>query len=111
MEAEEAGDQKAAIAACKRGDDAVPADVKVAHVDRFALAAAKVLAETGATEAEHAAHRVETVKPYIRAKAIVADCIAKGITTRKEILAACVAQGIKLNTADGAHYEMCVRKG
>lgn len=77
--------------------------------------AAQVLAETGATEQEHAAHRAEStkstaLKPFQLAKQIVSDCVSRGITSRKEIIAACVAQGIKLNTADGAHYELCVRK-
>lgn len=50
-------------------------------------------------------------KPFQRAKMIVSECVSKGITSRKEIIAACTAQGIKYNTADGAHYELCVRKG
>ena len=93
----------------------LPAFVPGAHVDRYALAAAKVLAETGATEAEHVAHRAEPIKstalkPFQLAKQIVSGCVSKGVTSRKEIIAACIAQGIKLNTADGAHYELCVRK-
>lgn len=64
------------------------------------------------TEAEHIAHRAESpIKPYQLAKSIVADCLSKGITLRKDIIASCIAQGIKYNTADGAHYELCVRKG
>lgn len=77
--------------------------------------AAQVLAETGATEAEHVAHRAEPVKstaikPFQLAKQIVSNCVSQGITSRKEIIQACVSQGVKLNTADGAHYELCVRK-
>ncbi len=49
-------------------------------------------------------------KPYQGAKAIVADCIARGITARKDIIAAGLAAGIKYNTIDGAHYTMCVKK-
>ena len=72
---------------------------------------AALLAETGATEAEHAAHRAESpMKPFQLAKKIVSECVSRGITSRKEIMAACLAQGIKANTADGAHYELCVRK-
>lgn len=72
--------------------------------------AATVLAETGATEAEHVEHRQEIIKPFQLAKKIVSECVSQGITSRKEIIAACLARGIKLNTADGAHYELCVRK-
>ena len=50
-----------------------------------------------------------TVKPYIRAKAIVADLSGQG-KSRKEIIAACIAVGITYNTADGAHYQLCVCK-
>ena len=48
-------------------------------------------------------------KPWQRAKVIVCDMVAKGITSRKEIIAACVAAGIKYNTADGAHYSIVVQ--
>lgn len=103
------------VLAVEEKQPALTAFVPGAHVDRYALAAAKVLAETGATEAEHIAHRAEPVKstalkPFQLAKQIVSDCVSKGVTSRKEIIAACIAQGIKLNTADGAHYELCVRK-
>jgi hypothetical protein len=57
---------------------------------------------------EKIAHRA--LKPFQLAKQIVGEMVAKGNTSRKEIIAACVAAGIKYNTADGAHYEMCVRK-
>lgn len=74
-------------------------------------AAAALLAETGATEAEHAAHRAESpMKPFQLAKKIVADMTKAGPATRKEIIAAGLAAGIKYNTIDGAYYELCVRK-
>ena len=99
------------VLAVEEKQPALTAFVPGAHVDRYALAAAKVLAETGATEAEHAAHRAESpVKPFQLAKKIVSECVSRGITSRKEIMAACIAQGIKANTADGAHFELCVRK-
>lgn len=77
--------------------------------------AAQVLAETGATEAEHVAHRAEPVKstplkPFQLAKQIVCNMTAAGKGTRKEIIAAGLAAGIKYNTIDGAYYELCVRK-
>ena len=72
---------------------------------------AAILAETGATEAEHAAHRAESpMKPFQLAKKIVADMTKAGPATRKEIIAAGLAAGIKYNTIDGAYYELCVRK-
>jgi hypothetical protein len=87
-------------------DEELPAPVTIAQKTQ-------VLKETGATEQEHAAHRAEVVrdmtKPWQRAKCIISDCIEGGITTRKELIAHCVAQGIKYNTADGAHFEMCVK--
>lgn len=99
------------VLAVEEKQPTLPAFVPGAHVDRYALAAANVLAETGATEAEHAAHRAESpVKPFQLAKKIVSECVSRGITSRKEIMAACIAQGIKANTADGAHFELCVRK-
>lgn len=79
-----------------------PAD-RMAVVDEFA----KV------TEEQHKAHRAQvdrdSTKPWQRAKCIISDCIEGGITSRKEIIAHCVSAGIKYNTADGAHYEMCVK--
>ena len=98
------------VLAVEEKQPALTAFVPGAHVDRYALAAANVLAETGATEAEHIAHRAEPVKPFQLAKKIVSECVSRGITSRKEIMAACIAQGIKANTADGAHFELCVRK-
>lgn len=62
------------------------------------------------TEEQHATHRAEKVRPFQQAKLIIGELVSKGVTARKELIAACVAQGIKLNTADNAHYEMCVRK-
>ena len=50
------------------------------------------------------------VKPWQRAKVIISKAIGQGITSRKELLALCIKEGINKNTADGAHYEMCVRK-
>lgn len=92
----------ARLAESKLAEEAIE---KAAQKDR------QLLAETGATEAEHAAHRAESpMKPFQLAKKIVSECVSKGITSRKEIIAACLAQGIKANTADGAHYELCVRK-
>jgi len=76
---------------------------------------AAILAETGATEAEHATHRAEPPKstiekPFQMAKRIVAEMVAAGKGTRKEVMAAGLAAGIKYNTIDGAYFEMCVRK-
>lgn len=94
MEAEEAGDQKAASAACQRGDALM-----------MAAEAVKKLAAVSKKES------IRLVgKPYQNAKAVVADCIGKGITARKDIIAAGLAAGIKYNTIDGAHYTMCVKK-
>lgn len=94
------GRKAAAVALGKKLAVTEPAD-RVALADDFA----KV------TEAEHAAHRAESpMKPFQLAKKIVSECVSRGITSRKEIMAACLAQGIKANTADGAHYELCVRK-
>ncbi len=62
------------------------------------------------TEEQHVAHRGEKVRPFQQAKLIIGELVSKGVTARKELIAACVAQGIKINTADNAHYEMCVRK-
>lgn len=51
----------------------------------------------------------DSTKPWQRAKVIICDMAEAGNTNRKDIIAACVAAGIKYNTADGAHYEMCVK--
>ena len=51
----------------------------------------------------------DSTKPWQRAKVIISDLLAGGTTARKDLIAACVAAGIKYNTADGAHYEMCVK--
>lgn len=51
----------------------------------------------------------DSTKPWQRAKVIICDMLEAGKTSRKEIIAACVAAGIKYNTADGCHYEMCVK--
>jgi len=62
------------------------------------------------TKAVKAAKVVGAVKPWQAAKVIISDLLSAGVTSRKEILAACMEAGIKYNTADGAHYEMCVKK-
>jgi hypothetical protein len=135
MEAEERGDDKAAADACKRGDDVIPQDDAVAlgkmlavtePKDRVATVLAyqaarlvRVAEEAKIAKAlSKAAKKVPSAKaaattgerPYQTAKTVVADCLAKGITSRKEIIAAGLAAGIKYNTIDGAHYSMCVRK-
>lgn len=102
------------VLAVEEKQPVLPAFVPGAHVDRYALAAAKVLAETGATEAEHVAHRAEPVKsialkPFQLAKRIVADMTKTGTFSRKEIMAAGIAAGIKYNTIDGAYHEMIVK--
>lgn len=48
------------------------------------------------------------VKPFVIAKKIVLDMFEKG-KSRKEIIAACMEAGIKYNTADNAHYTLCVK--
>ena len=117
MEAEEAGDQKAANAACQRGD----ALITVESLDRADAALAnqaarltKMAAEAEVVKKLAAASKKASIrlvgKPYQNAKAVVADCIGKGITARKDIIAAGLAAGIKYNTIDGAHYTMCVKK-
>lgn len=103
------------VLAVEEKQPVLPAFVPGAHVDRYALAAAKVLAETGATEAEHVAHRAESPKstiekPFQMAKRIVGEMVAAGKGTRKECMAAGLAAGIKYNTIDGAYFELCVRK-
>lgn len=126
MEAEEAGDQKAANAACKRGDELILAEVPgfgaLISKQEFnhntsegrkaaAQALGKALSKADGRNARVAAVATSgLVKPYQGAKAIVADCIGKGITARKDIIAAGLAAGIKYNTIDGAHYTMCVKK-
>lgn len=123
MEAEQAGDQKAAIAACKRGESVFEA-VTIESLDRADAALADQAARLAKMEWEAkiakklaaaakkapSAQGSSIVKPYQGAKAIVADCIARGITARKEIIAAGLAAGITYNTIDGAHYTMCVKK-
>lgn len=117
MEAEQAGDQKAANAACQRGD----ALITVESLDRADAALAnqaarltKMAAEAEVVKKLAAVSKKESIrlvgKPYQGAKVIVADCIGKGITARKDIIAAGLAAGIKYNTIDGAHYTMCVKK-
>ena len=61
-------------------------------------------------KAVKAAKVVGAFKPWQAAKVIISDLLSAGVTSRKEILAACMEAGIKYNTADGAHYEMCVKK-
>lgn len=53
---------------------------------------------------------VGPVRPFQAAKAVVAECIAAGLTARKEIIKVGLSKGIKYNTIDAAHYELCVRK-
>lgn len=116
MAAEESGDQAAAKAACRRGDEVVPADDAP---DYSSAAVAARVAEAKVVEAAASAPAPakpldrDSTKPWQRAKVIISDLIAAGTTSRKDLIAACVAAGIKYNTADGAHYEMCVkgRKG
>lgn len=106
MAAEEAGDQAAAKAACKRGDDAVPMDdlppTFLPPMSAPAPAPAK------AAPAAQPLDR-DTTKPWQRAKQLVCDMTAAGKGTRKEIIAAGVAAGIKYNTIDGAYYSMIVQ--
>lgn len=112
MAAEESGDQAAAKAACRRGDEVVPADDAP---DYSSAAVAARVAEAKVVEAAASAPAPakpldrDSTKPWQRAKVIISDCLEVGITQRKAILATCVAAGIKYNTADGAHYEMCVK--
>lgn len=126
MEAEQAGDETAAIAACKRGDELILAEVPgfgaLISKQEFnhntsegrkaaAQALGKALSKADGHNARVAAVVTSgLVKPYQGAKAVVADCIARGITARKDIIAAGLAAGIKYNTIDGAHYTMCVKK-
>ena len=106
MAAEEAGDQAAAKAACKRGDDAVPMDdLPTTFLPPMSAPAP---APAKAAPAAQPLGR-DTTKPWQRAKIIISDLITAGTTSRKDLIAACVAAGIKYNTADGAHYEMCVK--
>ena len=104
MAAEEAGDQAAAKAACKRGDDAVPMD----DLPTTFLPPMSAPAKAAPAKAAQPLDR-DTTKPWQRAKVIISDMITAGTTSRKDLIAACVAAGIKYNTADGAHYEMCVK--
>lgn len=112
MAAEEAGDQAAAKAACSRGDEVVPAD-DAPDYSSAAVAArvaeAKVVKAAASAPAPAKPLDRDSTKPWQRAKVIISDCLEAGITQRKAILAKCVEAGIKLNTADGAHYEMCVK--
>jgi hypothetical protein len=80
--------------------DAMLADIKVR------LDALQDLAKTNKASAV----KSTTVKPWQAAKVIISNAISQGVTGRKEIIALCVAAGINKNTADGAHYEMCVKK-
>lgn len=106
MAAEEAGDQAAAKAACKRGDDAVPMDdlppTFLPPMSAPAPAPAK------AAPAAKPLNR-DSTKPWQRAKQLVCDMTAAGKGTRKEIIAAGIAAGIKYNTIDGAYYSMIVQ--
>ena len=64
------------------------------------------------TEKQHAEHRCEgarKMRPWQLAKRIIGDAVSDGITDRKELIKLCLDAGIKYNTADGAHYEMCVK--
>lgn len=112
MAAEESGDQAAAKEACKRGDEAVPAD--------DAPAAAKPLTPAEIAKEEkkqqdqdgHVAAKPldrDSTKPWQRAKQLVCDMTAAGKGTRKEIIEAGIAAGIKYNTIDGAYYSMIVQ--
>jgi len=63
-------------------------------------------------EKQHAEHRCEgasKVRPWQLAKGIIWDAVSNGITARKDLIKLCLDAGIKYNTADGAHYEMCVK--
>lgn len=75
-----------------------------------AIALGKKLAVTEPANRMAVVDEFNKVRPFQQAKLIIGELVSKGVTARKELIAACVAQGIKLNTADNAHYEMCVRK-
>lgn len=112
MAAEESGDQAAAKAACRRGDEVVPADDAP---DYSSAAVAARVAEAKVVEAAASAPAPakpldrDSTKPWQRAKQLVCDMTAAGKGTRKEIIAAGIAAGIKYNTIDGAYYSMIVQ--
>jgi len=94
----------ASRAACKLGDEAIAANL----ADPASDVVIKLKIADKPVSQRPAVGR-DLSKPWQRAKAIICDCVQRGITSRKEIIAHCMAQDIKYNTADGAHYEMCVK--
>lgn len=110
MAAEESGDQAAAKEACKRGDEALTTEFASPDMQAVAANVADPAADVviKLKIADKPLDR-DSTKPWQRAKVIISDLLAGGTTARKDLIAACVAAGIKYNTADGAHYEMCVK--